>query len=216
MLNNLMNPDTPVTMEEADKAFVKYPYFALPQIKALDSVSNPEERETLRRRIAMTAGDETAAHRLVGAIPEEFNSFYPDMTPPALSTSDTIDTFLSKYGKSTPAANEEIPIAPPAIDYASTFLERDESEGTPADSTTSIIDSFLKTTDSTPREKSAPKESGATALTESLARVMIKNHNYRKALEIIMELNLKNPEKNIYFADQIRFLKKLIINESKS
>ena len=44
---------------------------------------------------------------------------------------------------------------------------------------------------------------------------MIKNGNYRKALQIITELSLNNPEKSIYFADQIRFLKKLIINENK-
>ncbi len=55
-----------------------------------------------------------------------------------------------------------------------------------------------------------------TALSEGFAKILIKNRNYSKALEIIEELNLKNPEKSIYFADQIRFLKKLIINQSKS
>lgn len=49
-------------------------------------------------------------------------------------------------------------------------------------------------------------------LTESLARVMIKNGNYDKALEIITSLYLANPSKSAYFADQIRFLKKLILN----
>ena len=38
---------------------------------------------------------------------------------------------------------------------------------------------------------------------------------YEKALQIIQNLNLKYPEKNIYFADQIRFLEKLIINTKK-
>ncbi len=49
-------------------------------------------------------------------------------------------------------------------------------------------------------------------LTESLARNFIKQRRYDKALEIIQKLSLKYPEKNIYFADQIRFLQKLIIN----
>lgn len=57
-------------------------------------------------------------------------------------------------------------------------------------------------------------EPESTSLTESLARVMIKNGNYSRALKIISELSLKNPEKSIYFADQIRFLRKLIINEN--
>lgn len=48
--------------------------------------------------------------------------------------------------------------------------------------------------------------------TESLASIYIKQRKYARALEIIKSISLKNPEKNIYFADQIRFLKKLIIN----
>ncbi|MEG1187566.1 MAG: tetratricopeptide repeat protein, partial [Bacteroidales bacterium] len=35
---------------------------------------------------------------------------------------------------------------------------------------------------------------------------------YSKALEIIKKLSLKYPEKNVYFADQIRFLEKIITN----
>ena len=49
--------------------------------------------------------------------------------------------------------------------------------------------------------------------TETLAKIYVRQHRYEKALEIIKKLNLKYPKKNIYFADQIRFLEKLIINE---
>jgi len=51
--------------------------------------------------------------------------------------------------------------------------------------------------------------------TETLARIYIKQGNYNKALEIIQQLSLQNPKKNAYFADQIRFLEKLIINSNK-
>ena len=51
-----------------------------------------------------------------------------------------------------------------------------------------------------------------TFFTESLAHIYIKQRKYERALEIIKGISLKNPEKNIYFADQIRFLEKLIIN----
>ncbi len=50
--------------------------------------------------------------------------------------------------------------------------------------------------------------------TETLAKIYIKQHKYSRALEIIRSLNLKYPEKNIYFADQIRFLEKLVINNN--
>lgn len=52
--------------------------------------------------------------------------------------------------------------------------------------------------------------------TETLARIYIKQGRYGKALEIIRRLSLSFPKKNAYFADQIRFLEKLIINNNKN
>jgi hypothetical protein len=46
--------------------------------------------------------------------------------------------------------------------------------------------------------------------TETLARVYFGQRRYDKALEIFRALNLKYPEKNVYFADQIRYLEKII------
>ncbi|MDR1344249.1 MAG: hypothetical protein LBJ39_02735 [Tannerellaceae bacterium] len=60
-----------------------------------------------------------------------------------------------------------------------------------------------------------PKSLNDSYFTETLARIYIKQKRYEKALEIIRNLSLKYPEKNIYFADQIRFLEKLIINVKK-
>ena len=51
--------------------------------------------------------------------------------------------------------------------------------------------------------------------TETLANICIKQKRYDKALEIIKRLSLKYPKKNIYFADQIRYLEKLIIHTKK-
>lgn len=52
-----------------------------------------------------------------------------------------------------------------------------------------------------------------STLRESLAKFYIKRKRYRQAYEIIEQLNLNYPEKNIYFAPQLRFLAKLIANE---
>ena len=51
--------------------------------------------------------------------------------------------------------------------------------------------------------------------TETLAYIYIKQKRYDKALEIIKSLSLKYPKKNVYFADQIRYLEKLIIHTNK-
>jgi len=49
-------------------------------------------------------------------------------------------------------------------------------------------------------------------LTEIMAGIYIKQGKYENAVKIIRQLSLKYPKKSRYFADQIRFLEKLIIN----
>lgn len=51
-----------------------------------------------------------------------------------------------------------------------------------------------------------------SVFSESLARIYIKQKQYAKAIRIFEKLNLKYPEKSTYFADQIRFLNKVINN----
>ncbi|HBK95509.1 MAG TPA: hypothetical protein DDZ69_10925, partial [Porphyromonadaceae bacterium] len=50
-------------------------------------------------------------------------------------------------------------------------------------------------------------------LTETLAKIYIKQKKYEPALTIIRQLSLNFPKKSVYFADQIRFLELLILNE---
>ena len=73
---------------------------------------------------------------------------------------------------------------------------------------------FTPQADSTAENDAKEGEDGY--FTETLARIYIKQGRYSKALEIIQRLSLQYPKKNAYFADQIRFLEKLIINNSKN
>ena len=59
-----------------------------------------------------------------------------------------------------------------------------------------------------------PTKTDDSMLSERLAKMYIARHKYSQALEIIKGLSLKYPEKSIYFADQIRFLAKLVLNET--
>lgn len=49
--------------------------------------------------------------------------------------------------------------------------------------------------------------------TETLAKIYIKQGRYEKAYEIIKHLSLKVSNKNTYFAEQLSYLEKLIINK---
>ncbi|MDD4608771.1 MAG: tetratricopeptide repeat protein [Bacteroidaceae bacterium] len=94
-----------------------------------------------------------------------------------------------------------------------------------------LIDKFIDssptfTLDSSPESLSAQEADKSTYLeeltannfeeeecfTETLAKIYIRQEKYSRAIEIFKKLCLKYPKKSAYFADQIRFLEKLIIN----
>lgn len=218
----------------------KYPYFAYAALKAIPLAPDEESRDELRRIVAVNIGDPADAAEVLGLNSESLADFYPDALLPKLSTFDTIDTFLSTFGnerrESGASGQQPIPVAPdmmnPDLIGASGGPEGDATaddtgeganevigKASASDSTASAIDAFLAAVPPPAprrvRHAELPKEEDSPALTESFARILIKNRNYEKALQIIQDLNLKNPEKSVYFADQIRFLKKLILNESR-
>lgn len=62
------------------------------------------------------------------------------------------------------------------------------------------------------KSKTPQNDTDNEILTEIMAGIYIKQGKYENAVKIIRQLSLKYPKKNRYFADQIRFLEKLIIN----
>ena len=163
------------------------PYYIVPDVekyKTLDPHS--EEAVKLGRRIAANIGDYASLRLVLGIDPPEFACFYPDMLTAQPSTFDTIDSFLDKFG-SAPSAPE------PAAPYS---LE--ESDFTPPQPANAINDGIDAPAAQVNEEiKLTPKE-------------LIKLQRYEEALKLIERQNLNNPQKSIYFAHQMRFLKKLI------
>ncbi len=120
-----------------------------------------------------------------------------------------------------------------AIDYVAYLLET-ESEHAADDSPQmkgqELIDSFLEQEQGRIMLSDLPEESKEDCpasdenqeveeeefFTETLARIYIKQGRYQKALDIITRLSERCPKKNVYFADQIRFLEKLIINSENN
>ena len=154
------------------------------------------------------------------------------------STNELIDKFLEtipveeekeKSKKRKPTA------ADAAIDYVAYLLETEEkedvkSEETESSPTLDLIDTFINNNEqgrielkedieyvpeiADEGDKNGENEDEEGYFTETLARIYIKQGRYSQALEIIKRLNLAYPKKNAYFADQIRFLEKLIINNN--
>lgn len=143
-----------------------------------------------------------------------------------------LDTIPADNGKTDTDENKKKRKPTPAdaaIDYVAYLLETEDCE--PEDNATdsaemkgqNLIDNFINNENGKIELKEKPeyfpeindndkKEPEENYFTETLAQIYIKQGRYTKALEIIKRLNLIYPKKNVYFADQIRFLEKLIIN----
>lgn len=137
-------------------------------------------------------------------------------------TMTLIDAFLDTLPKDKFSLEAE---GAAAIDYASTYLKEPEetiAEEIPKLRGQDLIDDFLSAgnekislqlrneneTQFDEMQESLPSDS--SFFTETLANIYIKQGKYDKALEIIRRLCLEYPNKNRYFADQIRFLEKLV------
>ena len=115
-------------------------------------------------------------------------------------------TDYTAYLMQEPAEVKEAPVEVPKLkgqEWIDHFLEKSEEQP--------LIASVVEDEDDSSVEI-VEEQDEESYFTETLAKIYVKQQRYSKALEIITRLNLKYPEKNAYFADQIRFLKKLIIN----
>ena len=118
-----------------------------------------------------------------------------------------------------------------AVDYVAYLLESEGLDDQPEEDIPQLrgqhlIDNFIdqeggrivlnEEPQFTPEQEVEKEDDNAEEeyFTETLARIYIKQGRYSKALEIIKRLSLAYPKKNAYFADQIRFLEKLIINSN--
>ena len=150
-------------------------------------------------------------------------------------TTSLIDDFLEQIPEEEIPADTQVHRKPTptdaTIDYVAYLLESEneqKQETIPQLKGQELIDDFInkengkitlqeeteyELEEADSAEEAENEDTGY--FTETLARIYIKQGRYSKALEIIKRLNLVYPKKNRYFADQIRFLEKLIINNSK-
>ena len=178
----------------------KQAYFIHPMIVALHKEKDPEKKRKIKEKLAVNISSKESLRAIMGEEGVDFGGFYPDMQPKHPTTEDTIDSFIDRFGSKGPESLDSLLTQSGPSDYFAAVgietpepvpVEEEEEEG---------------------NEEIAPVNGD---LSSGFAKILIKNGNYTKAMEIIKEINLKNPEKSIYFADQMRFIKKLMLNEAK-
>ena len=243
-LKQLLADDTaPVTTQWLQQMREQYPYCPLPMLVFLKR-NGVDRNEDLLARLAVAWPDRKSLALQLGVGVEGFDRFYPE-DPRAVTpeTEETIDRFLDNYGNSSPKEIEALNAAifNPMPDYADILAAQERRVGAARteadDEQTRLIDRFIA--ENQEREQAVatapaqqhveeseraeiahvaidePVETDDSMLSESLAKMYIRRHKYSQALEIIENISLKFPEKSIYFADQIRFLKKLVLIEEK-
>ncbi|MGM9704602.1 MAG: tetratricopeptide repeat protein [Prevotella sp.] len=239
----LMNKDT---LYELRSIIALYPYYQtarLLMLKNLYLLHDTSFDEELRRAAIYITDRKAifdlveAAHYTIRNNRNDRRAADDDKKRDGNRTISLIDTFLdsipadkeekSKKRKPTPADA--------AIDYVSYLLETEndaeeqQRQDMPKLKGHNLIDNFINNEGGKIQLKDEPEylpqadsladdknDVDETYFTETLAKIYIKQGRYSKALEIIQRLNLNYPKKNAYFADQIRFLKKLIINNKNN
>ena len=228
------------TLYELRSLLALYPYYQTARLLMLQNLyllHDPTFDEELRRAAIYITDRRVlfnmieAAHYCLRASSSPSHSSSPSRT------SVLIDSFLDSIPQEEekPGEKKRKPTpADAAVDYVA-YLMDTESAMTPAEEVPEmrgqqLIDMFInsdkgrfvfnnETTDDIPVNEASrddEEEVEEEFFTETLARIYIKQGRYSKALEIISRLSLQFPKKNAYFADQIRFLEKLIINNNKN
>lgn len=229
--------------EETDGAFAqelrgRYPYFTLPDALLLRRAREAglpmpegEERQRLLSRIALNSCDPAAAERFITGDEGSVEEFYPPEGEASTPTTESaIDTFLNSYGTRSDEEDAllERLIFNPVPDYSQVLEAEEAAESAEGQASQSSAEApslpnlpkipktpIIPTPPTSPKTP-PPAQAKAPAdslLSESLAKIFIKTKRYDKAYEILERLSLEFPEKSRYFADQLRFLRKLILIE---
>lgn len=228
------------TLFQLREAIARHPYDAVARLlflKNLFLLHDPSFGDELRRA-ALFVPDRSVLYAMV----EDKNRLLQPISTPVSAknsqkdrTLTLIDDFIDDAGATTTPIRHKPTSADATTDYTAFLCEMEDIAPDPVPAAEeqageernrrreTLVDTFIEKNEKitlkeepeyTPElaEEGENGEIGEDFFTETLARIYIRQGRYEKAAEIIRRLNLVNPRKNVYFADQIRFLEKLIVN----
>ena len=177
-------------------------YYALKPVPRKPKVMSQEMPEKSDRTL-------TLIDAFLEGLPAELEEETPELIDDGGLSADYAMYELKEEDISS-AQEEEEPIRPAmrGQQLIDDFIQKSEDKR-PA---MSVVESSSVESQDTDILPSVDEDDGY--FTETLAKIYIKQQRYAKALEIIRRLSLKYPKKNAYFADQIRFLEKLVLNSN--
>ena len=211
----------------------KYPYYHAARIlllRTLYQMHDPSFDEQLRKAAIYVPARQTLfqmfqAPSLKPESPIKKTARVKHTNENTHRTESLIDSFLD----TVPQQHQSTPrIVDATMDYIAYLMQIEndtKTSNTPRMAGQDYIDDFLIKNEGRFELEEIPEEetphiipesqnhTETGVLTEAMARIYIKQGKYDKAIEIIRRISLKYPKKNRYFADQIRFLEKLIINQ---
>ncbi len=215
------------TLYELRLLVAKYPTFDVARLLMLKNlyILHDVELGKEMRKAALYLKNRWALFELM----EGYGTAVAEDIPSSDITVDRTMALIDAFLETLPADNFSLEAeGAAAVDYVSAYLTKDEPEvAVPQLRGQSLIDEFLAGDNEkiTLDLKGESEQTGSVAVvadepedsvpetsffTETLANIYIKQGKYDKALEIIKRLCLEYPNKNRYFADQIRFLEKIV------
>ncbi len=223
------------TLPRLEKLVSDYPYFQPARLLYLRNLYRLHDAafDGELRRAAFFLPDRKALFRLIEGVNYRLEPVKKHRTKAERAgeeedrTCSLIDDFLANLPEEKPHRPKQ---ADATTDYMAYLMQSEDAPDTiaavPRMQHQELIDEFIGQGDKRivlnpdaggePQAPPLPAADGNEEeedyFTETLAKIYIKQGRYAKAMEIIRRLSLKYPKKNRYFADQIRFLEKLIIN----
>ena len=205
---------TAETLEPIRALYESYPYcapFAFLYLYNLSLTGDVRYASELRR-LSVLLPDREQLFRLVEGSRPAFVAATPDV-PAEADTFDLIDHFLDGARSSGEDLPEQLHYE--GVGESQDYFAGETAEPLPAEGLSELLEPRIPPAAPSAAPSVAPSAEEPAAeelLSETLSKIYIQQQHYDKALRIIRSLSLNYPEKNRFFADQIRFLERLIEN----